>query len=292
MTHPAVTATEIDCPISTDIPSLSWMTNVTPDAASGFASTSEVAALVRRAGDAAGNSGLAGDRLAQVTRPQAHKPACGRLLALRAANADVDAEQACGAGRTDRVGDDLGRNDNAASDELRHHRRRRLAIEFLRRRQLHQPAAVHHRDTVRERHRLGLVVSDVEHRGSGPLVELRELVLHGPPQMNVEIGKRLVEKHEGGRRHEAAGERDALALSAGEHGRVAVAHVRQADEGEGVADAAGALGLRQAGDLQPVSDVLRDRHVRPESIGLKHDADVAPLRRHVHPARRNSLRSD
>ena len=53
-----------------------------------------------------------------------------------------------------------------------------------------------HGDAVGQRHRLGLIVGDVDHRRAGAPVERGELLLHRGAQMHVEIGERLVEQHE------------------------------------------------------------------------------------------------
>ena len=129
-------------------------------------------------------------------------------------------------------------HDDAFADEPRHRRVRRLAIELRRRRELQHAALVHHRDPVGERHRLRLVVRDVDHRRAGALVEARELALHRRAQMHVEIGERLVEQHERRLGHETAGERNALALAARKQRRPALGEAFELDQRErGVARA-------------------------------------------------------
>ena len=52
----------------------------------------------------------------------------------------------------------------------------------------------------------------------------------------------------------------------------------------GAADARVDLGLFQAGGLEAEGEVLVDRHVRVERVGLEHHGDAALRRRHlVHP---------
>ena len=84
-----------------------------------------------------------------------------------------------------------------------------------------------------------------------------------------------------GLRRERAGQRHALLLAAGELVGIAVAELRQLDEAEHLGDARVDLGLRHAGDLQAEGDVLRDRQVGEQRIGLEHHADVALVRLEV-----------
>ena len=79
-----------------------------------------------------------------------------------------------------------------------------------------QHADVHDRDPVGHRHRLDLVVGDVDHGGVELLVEALQLGAHLHAQLGVEVGERLV--HQEGLRiaHQRAAERDPLLLPAGE----------------------------------------------------------------------------
>ena len=157
----------------------------------------------------------------------------------------------------------------------------RLAIELRWRRDLQQPAAVHHRDAVGQRHRFGLVVRDVDHRRAGARVEAGELVFHRRAQMHVEVGQRLVEQHQRGLGDQAARERHALALTAGQQRWPALGVAFELDQRERRLDAPRALRVAHARDRQAVGDVLGDGHVRPQRVRLEDDADAAPLGRHV-----------
>ncbi len=157
----------------------------------------------------------------------------------------------------------------------------RLAIELRRRGDLQQPAAVHHRDAVGERHRFGLIVRDVDHRRPGARVEAGEFVLHRGAQVHVEVRQRLVEQHQRGLGDQAARERDALALAARQQRRAALGVAFELDQRQRGLDAPRALRVLHARDGQPVGDILGDGHVRPQRVRLEHDADAAPLGRHV-----------
>ena len=57
-------------------------------------------------------------------------------------------------------------------------------------------ALVHDRDARRQRHRLDLVVGDIDDGGADPLVQLLDLHAHLDAQLGVEIGERLVEQEQ------------------------------------------------------------------------------------------------
>ena len=105
----------------------------------------------------------------------------------------------------------------------------RLLVDLARRADLDDPALVHHRDLVRQRQRLALVVGDVD----GGEVELAlqplELGAHAVAQLGVEIGERLVEQQELRLHHQRARERQPLLLAAGELGGVAVDQLVERD---------------------------------------------------------------
>jgi hypothetical protein len=137
-----------------------------------------------------------------------------RPLRRCAAHADAQAEQVDAAASAPVDVGDLRGHDDAFADEGCNGRIGRLAIELRRGGDLQQPAAVHHRNPVGERHRFGLVVRDVHHRRTRACVEAREFVFHRGAQMHVEVRQRLIEQHQRGFGDEAACERHALALTA------------------------------------------------------------------------------
>ena len=92
----------------------------------------------------------------------------------------------------------------------------RLRVDLERRAVLLQPPAVDHGDLVGQRQRLGLVVGDVDEGDAGAALQLLELDAHVLAQLGVEIGQRLVEQQDFRLDHQAAGQRDALLLAAGE----------------------------------------------------------------------------
>ena len=92
----------------------------------------------------------------------------------------------------------------------------RLVVELLRRADLLEAAGVHHRDVIGQHQRLRLVVRDVDERRAEVRLQLLQLDLHVLAQLEVERAERLVEQQQRGLEHEAARDRDALLLPAGE----------------------------------------------------------------------------
>ena len=97
-----------------------------------------------------------------------------------------------------------------------------LVVELLRAADLLQLALAHHRDAVAERHRLGLVVGDVDGRRLEPVLDPRDLGPHLHAQLRVEVGERLVHQERARLADDRPAHRDPLALAAGEVRRLAV----------------------------------------------------------------------
>ena len=128
---------------------------------------------------------------------------------------------------------------------------------------------------------LDLVVRDVDHGEPEALLQTANLDAHGGAELGVEVGKRLV--HEAQRRlaADAAGERDALALAAGERARLAVEVVGEAQELSGLGETALLLVLGDLLDVEAEEDVVADRQVRIERVALEHHGEVAVLGKHL-----------
>ena len=156
-----------------------------------------------------------------------------------------------------------------------------LVIELHRRADLRDDAVVEHHDLVGERHRLDLIVGDVDHRRLEVLVQLGDLDAHLHAQHGVEVGQRLVEEEHLRLAHQRPADGDALALAAGELRRPAVEEFSSCSM---LRDFVGALldhVLRRLGDAERERDVLAHRHVRVERVGLEHHGDAPLGRRHV-----------
>ena len=90
---------------------------------------------------------------------------------------------------------------------------------------------------VGQRHRLLLVVGDVNEGGADALLDRLQLVLHLAAQLEVERAQRLVEQQHGRFDHQRPGERHALPLAAGELMRRLLERVRQPDQRQRLARA-------------------------------------------------------
>jgi hypothetical protein len=130
-------------------------------------------------------------------------------------------------------------------------------------------------DAVAHRQRLALVVGDVDDRRAQPFVEVAQLDLHGLPQLLVERREGLVHQDQPRLEDHGAGERDALALAAGELADAALLVAGEVDHRECGTDALGIGRFRQAPGPQREGDVLADIHVREQRVVLEDDADVA-----------------
>src|SRR5580658_2348195 len=120
------------------------------------------------------------------------------------------------------LGDAAPAQDVGAAQEARDEFRARPLIDLFGRTQLLDAALVHHHDEVGRRHRLGLVVGDIERRIAIGVVKSADLEAHLLAQTGIEIGERLVEEQDLGLDHESAGERHALLLPAGDVGGIAI----------------------------------------------------------------------
>ena len=88
-------------------------------------------------------------------------------------------------------------------------------VELHRRADLLDVAVLEHDDAVGQRHRLDLVVGDVDHGRVGhALLELGDLDAGRDAQRRVEVGQRLVEQEDFRVAHDGAADGDALALAA------------------------------------------------------------------------------
>ena len=97
-----------------------------------------------------------------------------------------------------------------------------MVVQLQRRADLLDDAVVHDDDAVGHRHRLDLVVRDVDGGRLQPLVQRLDLGAHRHAQLGVEVGQRLVEQEHLGVAHDRAAHRHALALAAGQLARKAV----------------------------------------------------------------------
>ena len=89
-------------------------------------------------------------------------------------------------------------------------------VELPRGGELLEDPALEHRDPVAQRHRLGLVVGDVDRGDAEPLLQPRDLGPHLATQLGVEVGQRLVEEERLGVPDDRPAHRDSLPLTTGQ----------------------------------------------------------------------------
>ena len=92
----------------------------------------------------------------------------------------------------------------------------RTIVDLLRRSDLLDAALIHDGDTVRHRHRLELVVGDVDGGRIDAVVQFAQLAAHQPAKLRIERAQRLVHQKRLGPAHDGAAKRDALPVTAGE----------------------------------------------------------------------------
>ena len=154
----------------------------------------------------------------------------------------------------------------------------RPGIKLQRRADLRDDAAIEHDDAVGQRHRLDLVVGDVDHGGPERLVELGQFDAHLHAQQGVEVGQRLVEQENFRLAGQRPADGDALALAAGQLRRFAVHQLVKLQQRCDFVRALRLHCLRGAGDRQRKRDIVAHREMRIERVGLEHHGD-APLGR-------------
>ena len=105
-----------------------------------------------------------------------------------------------------------------------------LLVQLLRGGDLLERAVAEDRDPVAHRHRLGLVVGDVERRHAEPPLDPQHLAAHLDAQAGVEVRERLVHEEHGRLAHERPAHGDALALAARELAGLAEHHLREPED--------------------------------------------------------------
>ena len=154
-----------------------------------------------------------------------------------------------------------------------------LAVDLERRAHLLDRALVHHHDAVGHGQRLLLVVRDHDRGDAEPALQRADLLAQVHAHLGIERRERLVEQEQPGRRWPARGPARRAAAGRRRAATDTCDPGRQARRARAARHAALDLGARPAPVLEPVGDVLRDREVREQRVGLEHDAEVARRRR-------------
>ena len=164
------------------------------------------------------------------------------------------------------------------ADEGRDERRARRVVEPVGAIDLLDAALRHDRDPVRHRQRFALVVGDVDEGDADLALDLAQFGAHVLAELEVERRERLVEQQHGRLDREGAGDRDPLALAAGQLGRFFVALAGERDELEQLIRALAAFALGDAATFEAEADVLPDAHQREQREILEDQRRRAAIR--------------
>ena len=123
----------------------------------------------------------------------------------------------------DRVSRQVRRIDDvAAADEARHELRVGTFVDLLGRADLLDASGVHDDDAIGHGHRFDLIVRDVDRRVVEFVVQPADFEAHVAAQIGIEIGQWFIEQQDVGLGRQRPRERDALLLTAGQLGRIAL----------------------------------------------------------------------
>ena len=172
-----------------------------------------------------------------------------------------------------------------AADEAGHEQVRRIVVERLGGADLLELALSHQRYTVAERHRLDLIVSDVDGRHSELALELADLGPHLGSKLRIEIREWLVHEERLRLTDDGAAHRHALPLTAGQLSRLPRQLLLEVEHACNPLYALLDLVFGKVAELEREGEIVEDGLVRVERVVLEDHRDVALARREVgdHP---------
>ena len=148
-------------------------------------------------------------------------------------------------------------------------------IEFGRRAYLFNKPGAQHDNAVCERHRLDLVVGDIDHGHAEVAMQLGDLDAHLGAQFSVEIGQGFVEQEKLWLAHDRAADGDALALAARQLARLALQQRANLQNARSFINAGLDVSFIHLGHAQAKSDIVEHAHVRIKRVGLENHRDLA-----------------
>src|SRR5438309_2846857 len=169
-----------------------------------------------------------------------------------------------------------GRADEAGDEEVR-----RAVVQHLRTVDLLEEPGPQHADAVAERHRLALVVRDVDRRHLEAALDPRDLGAHLHAQLRVEVREGLVHQERLRLANDRPPHRDTLPLAAGQVPRPLLQHLREPQNPRRILDAPADFDPVDSPHLQAEAHVVEHVHVRVEGVVLEDHRHVARLRRQV-----------
>ncbi len=165
------------------------------------------------------------------------------------------------------------------ADEIRHERRRGVAIDLHRRADLLDHAVVHHHDAVGHGQRLFLVMRHHDGGEAQPALQRADLVAQPHAHARIQRRQRLVQQQQARRGREGARQRHALLLTAGQLCGVFEAGIGHPHQPQQFLHPLGDVGAAHLAAAQSVADIVVDREIGEQRVGLEHDAEIAPRRR-------------
>jgi hypothetical protein len=177
-------------------------------------------------------------------------------------------------GRLDQV--HRRRADESADEEID-----RPLVQLLRRRHLLDLPLAHDCDAVAHRHRLDLVVCDINRRHAEVVLDARDLGAHVDSELRVQVRERLVHEIRLWLADDRSAHRHALALPTRERTRLSVEELLEAEDARSFADALFDFVLGHLSQPEPERDVLVHREVGVERVALEDHGDVAISCGHV-----------
>ena len=151
----------------------------------------------------------------------------------------------------------------------------RVLVQRVRGVDLLDDALLQHADAVTHRHRLGLVVRDVDRGGVQLPLQLQDLGASGHAQLRVQVGQGLVHEEDLRLAHDRAAHGHALALAAGHGGRLAVDEVLELEHLRREVHTLLNGRLVHLGVLQGERHVLARSHVGVQRVGLEDHGHVS-----------------
>ena len=213
--------------------------------------------------DAGGNRSVADDH---CLRPKADRCPLATEFVAHPDLSSADLERPS---RGDRQHVHRRRTDKARDEEIR-----RLVVKLGRRVTLLQESVAQDGDAVAHRHRLHLVVGDIDSRYGETLLKLDELCPGLHAELCVQVRERLVHQIDLRMTHDRAAHGDTLALAAGEVARLAVEIGLEVEQLRRFAHPLCALVFRNTLLLQGEAHVGGDVEVRVERVILEDHGDV------------------
>ena len=160
--------------------------------------------------------------------------------------------------------------DAGIADEVRRFQINGVVVQFRGGGHLIQLAGLEQGDLGGHGQCLGLVVGHIDDGGTQFLMEALQLGTHINAQLGVQVGQRLVKQQQLGAGGYGTGDGHPLLLAAGKLRGIAVLVHVNTHHPQGVHHPAVDLRLAHLLDLQAEGDVVVDRHVGPQGVGLEH----------------------